>query len=161
MTPNGDWYRTHQAGRSVSHRDAEICVNCWYFPDASGIVLRLAAKPYALTGTDDEKLKQIRFLAGADHLTAIHAKVSSKHVIIDGNQELKGVIPVAALQADPLPIFDELFSRIDEALPDAIVSINGEYEQRPCQLIEPFLWVLTSVLESEDGHLIAQISEKQ
>lgn len=35
---------------SVSHSEAEICINGWYFVDESGIVMRLAAKLYALRG---------------------------------------------------------------------------------------------------------------
>lgn len=158
MTAEKDWHRNRPTTRSVSHTEAEIGVNCWYFADQTGVVLRLAAKAYALVGSDEEKLAVLKAAAMADHLTATHAQVPPRFVLDCDGQTLKGVVPVSVLQMDPLPFFDDLFGQIDRALPDVLVSIHDEYLKQKTHLVEPFLWVLTAVFESDDGQLIARVS---
>jgi hypothetical protein len=121
-------------------------------------VIRLAAKAYALTGTDDEKLALLRQLAKADHLTAIHAKVAPRFVLNVDGKEYRGVIPANAVQADPLPVFEELFEQIAQRLPLQYRSVDGEYEAFCPELKEPFLFVSTSVYETPDGQLLARVS---
>lgn len=153
------WLRNIPTQSSVPHTDAEICVNCWYFVDSTGIVLRLAAKGYALSGTDADKLAVLKALSGTDHLTAIHGKVPSKYVLSTSDGDLRGAIPASALAVDPIPVFDELFQAINDSLPDLIRSVNDNYERFTMELTEPFLWVLTVVFEAPDGTLVARVSD--
>ncbi|MBK6410109.1 MAG: hypothetical protein IPF78_10465 [Flavobacteriales bacterium] len=48
--------------KKIDDIGAEICLNLWYFPDQQGIVLRIAAKGYALKGSDQEKLAVLKSL---------------------------------------------------------------------------------------------------
>jgi hypothetical protein len=52
--------------RSVSDTDAEICLNTWFLVDDTGMVIRIAAKAYSLTGSDEQKLTVLKSLAGTD-----------------------------------------------------------------------------------------------
>ena len=152
------WLRSRSTNRSVSNVGAEICLNCWFFVDSTGIVIRLAAKAYALSGSDDEKLGMLTGLAATDHLAAIHGKVPQRFILNLDDVRLPGAIPASSLQLDPIPVFEDLFKEISTSLPDLIRSVDDEYEKFKIQLTEPFLWVLTSVFESSDGQLIARIS---
>lgn len=158
MPDSDSWLRNQPTRRSISSLDAEICVNCWYFVDSTGIVLRLAARPYALTGTDAEKLAVLKSLSGTDHLTALQAKVPSKYVLKVEGGEFQGAIPASAIEMNPVPVFDELFQEISDSLPDLIRSVDDNYERFRMQLSEPFLWVSTAVYESSDGSLVARVS---
>lgn len=158
MPPPEAWNRNVKTQRSVPHTEAEVCLNCWYFVDSTGIVLRLAAKAYALAGTDEEKLSALKALSGADHLTAVMGKVPQRYVFTaDGNQ-LRGAVSASLVEMDPIPVFDDLFLKVSENLPELIRSVDDSYEKFQMELTEPFLWVLTPVFESPDGTLIARIS---
>ncbi len=52
--------------RSVSDTDAEICLNTRFLVDDTGMVIRIAAKAYSLTGSDEQKLTVLKSLAGTD-----------------------------------------------------------------------------------------------
>lgn len=158
MSSPDPWSRNVKSQRSVHHTDAEVCLNCWYFVDSTGIVLRLAAKAYALAGTDEEKLSVLKALSGTDHLTAVMGKVPQRYIFTaDGNQ-LRGAVSASLVEMDPIPVFDDLFQEISENLPELIRSVDDCYEKFQMELTEPFLWVLTPVFESTDGTLIARIS---
>jgi hypothetical protein len=143
---------------SVTDADAEICLNTWFFVDSTGMVIRIAAKAYALKGTDEEKLAILKSLAGTDHLSATQGRIPTKYITDIDGQKMAGSIPAAALQADPLPVFDELFTEIEKSLPQLYRAVDDEYEPFKLQLTEPFLWVMTSIFESNDGQLIARVS---
>jgi hypothetical protein len=143
---------------SVTDTDAEICLNTWFFVDSTGMVIRIAAKAYALKGTDEEKLAILKSLAGTDHLTATQGRIPTQYVTNVDGQEMAGSIPVTALQLDPIPVFDDLFAEIAKALPQLYRAVDNEYEPFKLQLTEPFLWVMTSIFESNDGQLIARVS---
>lgn len=154
----GDWTRNRPTRRSVSHLDSEICVNCWYFIDSTGVVLRLAAKAYALTGTDEEKLTVLRVLSGADHVTAIAGRVPERYVLECDGTRFVGAVPSSVLEMDPIPVFEDLFAEVARALPTVTASFEDEYIEFENPLKEPFLWVATAVFEENDGSLVARLS---
>ena len=157
-TSSDDWLKNRQTTKSISHTDAEICVNCWYFVDSTGVVLRLAAKAYALCGTDDDKLAALRALSGTDYLTAIQGKVSERYILDADGEQLCGAVPASDLETEPIPVFEPLFQEIVLTLPELIRSKDYNYEIFKMSLQEPFLWVSTPVLEGEDGTLVARVS---
>jgi len=152
------WLQNRPTKDSISHVDAEICVNCWYFVDPTGIVLRLAAKAYALCGSDKDKLATLRVLSGTDYLTAIQGKVPRRYVLDVDGQQLCGALPSSVLEMDPIPVFENLFEQIARTLPELFRPKGFDYETFKMSLREPFLWVSTAVFESEDGSLIARVS---
>ena len=143
---------------SVTDAGAEICLNTWFFVDSTGMVIRIAAKAYALKGSDEEKLAILKSLAGTDHLSATQGRIPERYVTTVEGQEMAGSIPAAALQLEPLPVFDDLFTEIEKSLPQLYRTIEDQYEPFKLQLTEPFLWVMTSIYESDDGQLIARVS---
>jgi hypothetical protein len=157
-TPPEAWLKNRSTHSSVPHNEAEICVNVWHFVDETGMVMMLAAKAYALRGTDDEKLAVLKSLSATDYLSAIQARVPDQYVLSTVDGDLKGVLPASALQMDPVPVFDHLFQKLADSLPSLPISVEGSYRKLKPQLVEPFLWVSTAVYESPDGQLIARIS---
>jgi hypothetical protein len=151
-------FRQNPTSLSVPDTDAEICLNTWFFVDDTGMVIRIAAKAYALTGSDEEKLTVLKALAGTDHLSATQGRVPNRYITDVDGTEMAGSIPAAAIQADPLPVFDDLFTEIEKSLPQLYRAANYEYQPFKMKLVEPFLWILTSVYESPDGQLIARVS---
>ena len=81
-----------QTDQDVLHSEAEICLNLWYFAGESGIVLRLAGKAYALTGTEEQKLAALHLMSGSDHLTATLGYVPPKFVLNTSQGKMQGVI---------------------------------------------------------------------
>ena len=151
-------FKIQATTRSVPDTDAEICLNTWFFVDDTGMVIRIAAKAYALTGSDEEKLTVLKSLAGTDHLVATQGRVPDRYVTNVDGEKMPGSIPAAALQTDPLPVFDALFTDIEKSLPQLYRAVDDEYQPFRMKLTEPFLWVMTSVYESPDGQLIARVS---
>ena len=153
-----DSFQQKPTSLSVTDADAEICLNTWFFVDSTGMVIRIAAKAYALKGSDEEKLAILKSLAGTDHLSATQGRIPERYVTTVEGQEMAGSIPAAALQSEPLPVFDDLFTEIEKSLPQLYRTVDDQYEPFKLQLTEPFLWVMTSIFESSEGQLIARVS---
>lgn len=154
-----DAYNYHRkAAESVPHDEAELCINAWYYTDHMRVVMRLAVKVYALRGSDEEKLTELRRLAATDHLTATMGQVPKNFTLVLPDGQLQGAVTHEHMKQDPMTVFEDLFTEIEKELPDLIVSVNDNYERRRMKLPEPFLWVCTPVFESQDGILNAQVS---
>jgi len=154
-----DSFQQKPTSLSVTDADAEICLNTWVFVDSTAMVIRIAAKAYALKGTDEEKLTILKSLAGTDHLTATQGRIPTKYSTKLDGQDMAGTIPFAAIQSNPIPVFEDLFTEIEKSLPQLYRAVNDQYEPFKLQLTESFIWVMTSVFESNDGQLIARISQ--
>jgi hypothetical protein len=152
------WLRTEPTN-GISHHDAEICLNCWYFADDTGVVLRLAAKAYALTGTDEEKLAVLKSLSATDHLTARHAKVPDRFTLATDGQKFRGAVPATVMQENAIPYFDDLIEKLINELPQNIHAINDQPRAFRMMLAELFLWISTCVYEAQDGSLVARVSK--
>jgi hypothetical protein len=143
--------------QEVPHSTAEICLNLWYFADETGLVLRLAAKAYALSGTDEEKLAILHALAATDHLTATQGQVPPAFVITGNPRELKGALLVSTVFDQHSALFSPLMDQVEKELPKLIRSVNSEYEQFTLRIPQDALNVTTGVFEREDGELIARV----
>jgi len=153
-----------KSSQDVPHSAAEICLNLWYFVDDTGIVIRLAGKAYALTGTDEEKLAALHMMSGSDHLTATLGKVPPQFVFIskqgDLGEELRGAIPVAGIHQDHAAVFGPLMDQIERDLPKGIRSVNDNYEKFVVKLPQDPLCVTTAVYERADGELVARVGKR-
>ncbi len=149
-----------QTSRDIPHSSAEICLNLWYFVDDSGVVLRLAGKAYALTGTDDQKLAALHLLSGADHLTATHGSVPSNFRFASEHGELKGAIPVSGIHQSHGDVFGALINQIERELPKCIRSVADNLEQFVMKIPANPLCVTTAVYERVDGELVARVGKR-
>lgn len=156
--PPEAWLENRTTRSSVPHTEAEVCLNVWHYVDDTGMVMMLAAKAYALRGTDEEKLAVLKSLAATDYLTALQARVPEHYVLSTDEGELCGVIPASSLQMDPAPVFDELIGGLTDSFPTLFLNGEDGYREFHPRLNEPFLWVSTAVYESPDGELIARVS---
>lgn len=152
--------RTLPTKRDVLHSEAEVCLNLWYFVDDSGIVLRLAGKAYALTGTDEQKLAALHHMAGSDHLTATLGKVPAQFIVHTEHGTLKGAIPVAGMHQDHGAIYGLLMDQIERELPKGIHSVADIYEEFTVKLPQEPLCVTTAVYERTDGELVARVGNR-
>jgi hypothetical protein len=151
------WLRNEPTS-GMSHKDAEICLNCWYFGDDTGVVLRIAAKAYALSGNDDEKLAVLKALSTTDHLTATHAKVPDRYSLSMDGQIFRGAVPTVTMQENAIHYFDDLIEELTQNFPRNIHAIHHQPRAFQMKLTEPFLWICTYVHEAQDGSLIARVS---
>lgn len=145
------------ANQDVPHSTAEICLNLWYYVDQSGIVLRLAAKAYALSGSDEEKLAALHHMAGTDHLTATLGAVPQRFTLTSEHGTIPGAIPASAVFDDHGALFGPLMDQIERDLPKGIRSVNDNYEQFTVRIPQDPLCVTTGVFEEQNGELIARV----
>jgi hypothetical protein len=148
------------ANREISHVEAEVCLNLWYFVEATGLVFRLAAKAYALRGTEEEKLAALRQLSGTDHLTATQGFVPKRFVSTLGKETIAGAIPAPVIHDNHSTIFGPLMDQVEAELPKQIHVVEGEYREFTMKLPRAPLCVTTSVYETESGQLVARISDR-
>ena len=146
--------------RDVIHSAAEVCLNLWYFVDDSGVVLRLAGKAYALTGSDDQNLAALHLLSGADHLTATQASVPGHFRFVSEHGELTGAIPVSAIHQSHGDVFGPLINQIERELPRCIRSVADNLEQFVMKSPPDPLCVTTAVYERADGELVARLCKQ-
>ena len=144
--------------QEVPHTAAEICLNLWYYADRSGVVLRLAGKAYALTGSDEEKLAALHRLAATDHLTATQGAVPQTFKLTSEHGTIRGAIPVADIFLVHGTVFGPIMDQIERELPKGIRSVNDKYEHFTIQLPQEPLCVTTGVFEQQNGELIARVT---
>jgi hypothetical protein len=148
-----------RTNNDVAHSTAEICLNLCYFVDETGIVLRLAGKAYALTGTQKEKLAALQMMSGSDHLTATQGTVPPQLVIKSEKEDYRGAIPVAVIPQNVTAVFGPLMDQIERELPKLLRSVNDNYEPFCMKLPEEPLCVTTAVYERADGELVGRVGK--
>lgn len=143
--------------RDIPDAESEVCLNLWYFVDQTGVTIRLAAKAYALRGDEDQKLATLHALAGTDHLTAVHGKVSQDHALTIDGQRFRGAIPHSVIHEHVDELFAPLIDEVERTLPVPLRSFNGEYRRVEMKIPPSPLMVVTAVVEGEDGSLTAKV----
>jgi hypothetical protein len=146
--------------QDVLHSEAEVCLNLWYFVDDTGVVLRIAGKAYALTGTDEQKLAALHLMSGADYLTATLAKVPSECIVKTGDREIHGAIFADGIHMYNAAVFGPLMNQIERDLPKGIRSVADNYEEFVVNLPQDPLCVTTAVYERADGELVARVGKR-
>ena len=144
----------------VPHSGAEICLNLWYFFDASGIVLRTAGKAYALDGTDDEKQSALQRMAGTDHLTATQGTVPKHYCVSSALGSVAGAIPKVIILDHHAVVFSPLMDKLEEELPKQRHIVDGKYQELSLKIPENPISVTTAVHEMENGELVAYVSKR-
>lgn len=150
--------RQLSTNQDVPHSAAEICLNLWYYVDHSGVVLRLAGKAYALSGSDEKKLAALHHMAGTDHLTATLGAVPQTFKLTSEHGTIRGAIPASDIFLVHGTVFGPLMDQIERDLPKGIRSVNDNYEQFTVRIPQDPLCVTTGVFEEQNGELIARVT---
>lgn len=136
----------------------EVCVNLWWFVDNdSGLVFRVSGRGYALSGDDASKLQILKKLSLTDfHLAEIH-KIPKRFTLTSEHGIIEGVVPASAIKQYP-EIFEPVYLKIEEELPEQVRSVDGEYQFYKLQVPKEPLCIITCVVEGHDGSLTPMIS---
>ena len=145
--------------KKVDDTGAEICLNLWYFPDQQGIVLRIAAKAYALKGSDQEKLAVLKSLSGTDHLTATWDGVPKNQVIDQDDRRMEGATHAYAVPMMVTSLFGDLINKVEKQLPVVLRECDGDYVKNIQKIPQEPLTVITAVHETPDGRLVANVKD--
>lgn len=139
----------------------EIVFNLWAYAGEDGSILRLAVKPYVMQGDDTEKLALLRELSSTDFLSVSWEKVPANFKSTNPNGEVMHGVANASMLSDPNThgvLFGKLLDRQEDALPEHLRSINGDYVRFRLEMPEAPLCVTTIVVEYEDGRLVPMVS---
>lgn len=135
----------------------EACVNLWAYADDDGYIARIAARAYALCGSDDAKLATPHQLAASDFLHAVWQGVSKQFVIECGEgQRMQGIAHASMLNDEVTPgvLFAPLFDQLATQVPEQARTVNGQYETFRLELPDDPLTVTTVVMELDNGQLV-------
>ncbi|BBY99291.1 hypothetical protein [Mycolicibacterium fallax] len=137
----------------VADATPQVCFNLWAFCDPdTGLVMEIAAKRYVMGGSDREKAAVLKHLAGADFYSVERRFVPERFTLVGpSGQLIEGAVPVNDLDVDAVfaPLIVEL-----AAIPKQVRQVNGRWEEYVPQVLGQPIWVLTVVLETEDGRLV-------
>ena len=137
-------------------KDPEICLNLWaYVDEESGLINRVTGRGYVLTGTDEEKLKVLHLLAKSDFLINPWFQVPQNFSFTSEFGTLEGLIPPSALNDNDTfnIVFDKVYKFIDKTVGTQIKFHNENYIEFTLKVPNDPLYVLTHVIEYEDGRL--------
>ncbi|MGV9791922.1 hypothetical protein [Gordonia sp. NPDC003422] len=132
----------------------EVCFNLWAFADENtGVILRISGKAYVLDGSDEEKTALLRTLSASDFMSAPHRGVPTRYSIVTpANRTIEGAVMPNQLN-DVAGIFGSLLDELS-VLPTQLRTVNGHYEEFWQPGVSAPLYVLTVVVECNDGRLM-------
>lgn len=137
-----------------TERRTEVCWALWAFADQdTGLVMRVSGRSYVLSGTADERRQALRSLSESDFYAVEWKRVPERFSVVGptGNT-IRGAILVSQLD-DPAAVFAEVLEQIS-ALPPQLRSIQGDYQPFRFKTPDDPRYLLTVVVESEDGRLV-------
>lgn len=139
----------------------DVCLNLWaYAHPETGTVLRIAGRAYVIPGDRDHQSAILKSLAVTDHLIAHWEPVPEKCVLIsdDGASERATTVQGAK---DHFPaVFGPLIERLHD-FPTQLCSVNGQYREFVPTGDLDCRYLLTFVVEEEDGRLVPQVPAGQ
>lgn len=138
----------------------EVCLNLWYVRDEGGLVYRLAGRAYALTGTEQEKLRVLHALSATDFYVATMFVVPERYKAVLGNSTIPGVVEPGFIRQYQTDVFKEVIDSLETALPPQMRSVDGDPRTFKLSIPQDPLIVLTCILEDENGHLTPWIADK-
>ncbi|MFT4125126.1 MAG: hypothetical protein QM662_02710 [Gordonia sp. (in: high G+C Gram-positive bacteria)] len=144
-------------GAAATIPSTEVCYALWAFAhENTGLVLRVSGRAYVLTGTDAERSSALRYLSRSDFYAAAWKGVPERYVVVEpSGRRIRGAVYPS--QLDDHGIFAEVLADL-EVLPVQVRSRNGGYEEFQLSASNP-QWMITVVVESNDGRLIPQIRQ--
>jgi hypothetical protein len=139
--------------------EPEICLNLWWFLDVKAkLAYHLAGRAYALSGTDDEKVKILQSLAATDFHIARNFAIPQRFTVVTDHGKLTGVTDDTLIRRHHADIFEEVFAALDKDLPTQVHSIAGQSAAYRLTISKKPLCCTTCVFEYEDGRLIPQMA---
>ncbi len=139
----------------------EVCINLWaYLDEQAGYISRVAGRGYVLTVTDNEKFATLHMLAKTDFLIAPWLPIPKNVKVVTENGTLNGMTTPAVLNESSSfnTIFEQVFSQIDQAIPKQLKFNDSNYEEFCLKVPNEPLYVLTTIIEYDDGRLEPIIS---
>ena len=145
-TPNNPDHRT------------EVYWALWAFADQdTGLVMRVSGRPYVLSGTTDERRQALRSLSESDFYAVAWKRVPQRLSVVGPTcTAIRGAVLVSQLD-DPAAVFAEVLEQMSP-LPPQLRSIHGEYQPFRFNTPDEPRYLLTVVVESEDGRLVPQVT---
>ena len=141
----------------------EVTLNLWHFVDEeTGLVFRLAARAYALLGSDQEKLRVLHRLAGTDFHLAKMCMVPKRYKLtFTDAKTFEGVTRPETAQTDPLVLFKEVVDALEAELPTQARSDapGGRVRSYRLRIPEDPLIINTCVIEHIDGTLEPRLAQ--
>lgn len=140
----------------------EVVLNLWAYADKDGYIMRLAARAYAMDGTDEQKLSLLHLLSATDFLSACWAPVPTNFKQYYAGHSMEGIAH-ASMIGNPLingKLFEPLMNQLEKELPEQARLINGEYAVFRLKMRSDPLTVTTVVFEHDDGRLEPMISNR-
>lgn len=141
----------------------EVCVNLWaYLDEQTGYIPRVSGRGYVMTGTDNDKLATLHTLAKTDFLIAPWLPIPKNVKVVTENGTLNGMTTPAVLNdsASFNAIFEQVFRQIDRTIPKQLKFNGSDYEEFCLKIPNEPLYVLTTVIEYDDGRLEPIISTR-
>ena len=139
----------------------EVCINLWaYLDEQAGYISRVAGRDYVLTGTDNEKFATLHMLAKTDFLIAPWLPIPKNVKVVTENGTLNGMTTPAVLNESSSfnTIFEQVFLQIDQTIPKQLKFNDSNYEEFCLKVPNEPLYVLTTIIEYDDGRLELIIS---
>jgi hypothetical protein len=142
--------------------ESEIVLNLWYVVDnGTGYAYCLLGRAYAMTGTDEEKLEQLRQLASTDYLMAERLKVPKNFQVVlpDGSKKYGQANP-ADIRENIGWVYEEVYQYLESKMPP-ILDFSGEETVAIKQKIpQTPLMICTGLLEDEFGNITPLVENK-
>jgi hypothetical protein len=138
----------------------EIVINIWFIVDVgTNLCYTWSIKPYAIIGTDDEKLKILEILAQSDYITVPQRKLPSYYTLELGNEKLAGVVDGNQI----LNIFsgnvDYFISEIEKDLAEFSNTFSNTMQNIELKLPNNPMHVSTIIAENDKGEIRPLTSE--
>lgn len=138
----------------------EIVVNIWFTVDiATNLCYTWSIKPYALTGTDDQKIKILEMVAQSDYITVSQRKLPNHFCIISGNEKITGVVQAGLIQNVFEGNVDYFITEIEKDLAAISNTFSKTMQNSEMKLPSSPMYVSTIIVENDKGEIRPLTSE--
>jgi hypothetical protein len=138
----------------------EVILNLWYVMNKrSAVIYRLLARAYAVEGTDEQKMQVLESLAATDYLVAHEFGVPERFEVVSntGKEKLTGVARWKTDEGYVFDLFAEALEDLEKQLPVHTIIENGQEMWETMRIPDTIQFLLTPLLEDEDGNIVALI----
>ncbi|WP_281238995.1 hypothetical protein [Flavobacterium praedii] len=129
----------------------EIVANIWFIIDiGTNLCYTWSIKPYALIGTDDQKLKILEILAQSDYITVPRRKLPNNYCLITGEEKLTGVVQGNQIQNIFEGNVDYFISEIEKDLAEISKTFSNKMNDFELKLPNNPMYVSTIIAENDE-----------